>query len=49
MDEAERDEIDLAASLPDAADPAYAAHWARTLQFLHIVTGAWPTTSPRTG
>jgi ATP-dependent helicase/nuclease subunit B len=42
MDEAEREEIDLAASLPDAADPAYAAHWARTLQFLHIVTAAWP-------
>ena len=42
MDEAEREEIDLAASLPDAADPAFAAHWARTLQFLHIVTAAWP-------
>ena len=42
MDAAERAEIDLAARLPDAADPAYAAHWARTLQFLHIVTEAWP-------
>jgi len=42
MDEAEREEIDLATSLPDAADPAFAAHWARTLQFLHIVTAAWP-------
>ena len=42
MDEAERAEIDLAERLPDAADPAYAAHWARTLQFLHIVTTAWP-------
>jgi ATP-dependent helicase/nuclease subunit B len=42
MDEAERAEIDLAAALPDAADPAFAAHWARTLQFLHIVTAAWP-------
>jgi ATP-dependent helicase/nuclease subunit B len=42
MDEAERAEIDLAARLPDAADPAYAAHWARTLQFLRIVTDAWP-------
>ena len=38
MDEAERAEIDLAARLPDAADPAYAAHWARTLEFLQIVT-----------
>jgi ATP-dependent helicase/nuclease subunit B len=42
MDEAERAEIDLAARLPDAADPAFAAHWARTLQFLRIVTDAWP-------
>ena len=42
MDEAERAEIDLAERLPEAADPAFAAHWARTLQFLHIVTRAWP-------
>ena len=42
MDEADRAEIDLAARLPDAADPAYAAHWARTLEFLRIVTHAWP-------
>jgi ATP-dependent helicase/nuclease subunit B len=42
MDEAERAEIDLSARLPEAADPAYAAHWARTLEFLHIVTRAWP-------
>jgi ATP-dependent helicase/nuclease subunit B len=42
MDEAERAEIDLAARLPDAADPEYAAHWAQTLKFLHIVTGIWP-------
>lgn len=42
MDEAERAGIDLAERLPDAADPAYAAHWAQTLKFLHIVTGLWP-------
>ena len=42
MDEAERAGIDLAERLPDAADPAYAAHWAQTLEFLHIVTGVWP-------
>src|SRR6185503_2701683 len=42
MDEAERAEIDLAERLPDAADPAFAAHWAETLRFLHIVTEAWP-------
>ncbi len=43
MDEADRMEIDLAARLPDAADPAFAAHWERTLEFLHIVTHAWPS------
>jgi ATP-dependent helicase/nuclease subunit B len=42
MDEAERAEIDLATRLPDATDPAFAAHWSRTLEFLHIVTRAWP-------
>lgn len=42
MDEAERAGIDLAERLPDAADPEYAAHWAQTLKFLHIVTGLWP-------
>ncbi len=42
MDEAELAEVDLAARLPDAADPAFARHWARTLEFLRIVTAAWP-------
>ncbi len=42
MDEAERAGIDLAERLPDAADPAFAHHWAETLTFLHIVTDAWP-------
>jgi ATP-dependent helicase/nuclease subunit B len=42
MDEAERAGIDLAERLPNAADPEYAAHWAQTLEFLHIVTAAWP-------
>ena len=42
MDEAERAGIDLARRLPDAADPEFAAHWAKTLKFLHIVTGSWP-------
>jgi ATP-dependent helicase/nuclease subunit B len=42
MDEAEREEVDLATTLPNAADPAYAAHWAQTLNFLHIVTRTWP-------
>lgn len=42
MDEAERAEIDLSRELPDAADPAFAEHWAETLKFLHIVTDFWP-------
>ena len=42
MDEAERAGVDLAGTLPDAADPEFAAHWAKTLKFLHIVTEAWP-------
>ncbi len=43
MDEAERAEVDLARRLPEAADPAYAAHWAQTLKFLRIVTRSWPS------
>lgn len=42
MDQAEWAEIDLRERLPEATDPAYAAHWADTLRFLHIVTDAWP-------
>jgi ATP-dependent helicase/nuclease subunit B len=42
MDEAERTEIDLAAALPGAADAAHAEHWARTLDFLALVTKHWP-------
>jgi ATP-dependent helicase/nuclease subunit B len=42
MDEAERAEIDLAARLPEAADPEFAAHWAVTVDFLRIVTATWP-------
>lgn len=42
MDEAERADLDLAAKLPDAADAEFAAHWQQTLEFLSIVTRAWP-------
>nr|WP_294563552.1 double-strand break repair protein AddB [uncultured Rhodopila sp.] len=42
MDEAERAGIDLARRLPDAAEPDFAEHWAKTLKFLHIVTEFWP-------
>ncbi|HVY16918.1 MAG TPA: double-strand break repair protein AddB, partial [Rhodopila sp.] len=49
MDEAERAGIDLRTSLPDAADPAFAHHWAETLAFLRIVTDAWPHFLTETG
>ncbi len=42
IDEAEQAGIDLAAKLPDAADPEFAEHWRQTLAFLHIATAAWP-------
>jgi ATP-dependent helicase/nuclease subunit B len=42
MDEAERAEVDLATVLPGLAADDYAAHWGITLQFLQIVTQAWP-------
>ncbi|MBV9784293.1 MAG: double-strand break repair protein AddB [Acidisphaera sp.] len=42
MDEAERADVDLAARLPELADPDYAAHWQETRRFLEIVTHAWP-------
>ncbi|MBV8591348.1 MAG: double-strand break repair protein AddB, partial [Acetobacteraceae bacterium] len=42
MDEAEWAEIDLRTALQRATEDTYAAHWARTLEFLQIVTDAWP-------
>lgn len=42
MDEAEREGVDLAASLPRATGGEFAAHWQQTLDFLAIVTRAWP-------
>jgi ATP-dependent helicase/nuclease subunit B len=42
MDEAERSELDLAEALPRAAAVEHAAHWQITLDFLGIVTRAWP-------
>ncbi len=42
MDEAERAEIDLARVLPGLAAEDYAQHWQVTLEFLGIVTRAWP-------
>ncbi len=42
MDEAERAEVDLATVLPTLVAEDYATHWGITLDFLRIVTGAWP-------
>ena len=42
MDEAERAEIDLATVLPTLVAEDYATHWGITLDFLRIVTRAWP-------
>ena len=42
LDEAARAEIDLDAKLPLAAGQEFAAHWNVTLDFLQIVTRAWP-------
>ena len=42
MDEAERAEVDLATVLPGLAAEDYATHWGITLDFLRIVTAAWP-------
>lgn len=42
MDEAEREGVDLASALPLATGGEFAAHWQQTLDFLTIVTRAWP-------
>lgn len=49
MDDAERVGVDLRERLPDAAEPRFADHWHKTLQFLHIVTEAWPHWLQETG
>lgn len=41
LDEIAREEADPA-RLADAADAAHAVHWQRTVEFLGIVTAAWP-------
>ena len=42
MDQAERAELDLREALERAAETEHAAHWQVTLNFLSIVTQAWP-------
>ncbi len=42
LDEADAAEIDLAATLPNLVAAELASHWQTTLEFLQIVTHAWP-------
>ncbi len=42
LDEAARAGVDLRQALPGAAGEDFAAHWNLTLDFLRIVTEAWP-------
>ena len=42
MDQAERAELDLRTALERAAEAEHATHWQVTLEFLTIVTHAWP-------
>lgn len=49
LDEAARAEIDLAARLPEAVGREFASHWHVTLEFLQIVTQAWPAWLAETG
>ena len=42
LDEADHAGVDLAAALPNLVPEDFAAHWQRTLEFLTIVTHAWP-------
>ncbi|WP_230873320.1 double-strand break repair protein AddB [Bombella sp. ESL0378] len=42
MDDAERSGVDLYEALPNAVADDFAGHWQKTLEFLKIVTEAWP-------
>lgn len=42
MDDAERSGVDLHEALPKAVADDFAGHWQKTLEFLRIVTEAWP-------
>ena len=42
LDEADHAGMDLAAALPSLVPEDFAEHWQRTLEFLTIVTHAWP-------
>lgn len=42
LDEADHAEVDLATALPQLVPHDFSAHWQKTLEFLSIVTEAWP-------
>lgn len=42
LDEADHAGVDLATALPTLVPEDYATHWQKTLEFLNIVTHAWP-------
>ncbi len=42
LDEADHAGVDLAATLPSLVPEDFAEHWQKTLEFLTIVTHAWP-------
>ncbi len=42
LDEAYREGVSLEQALPGLVEDGFAAHWAKTLQFLRIVTAHWP-------
>lgn len=42
LDEAYRNGVSLAETLPEAAEAAYAEHWIETIKFLAVVTQHWP-------
>lgn len=42
LDEADHAEVDLAKALPKLVPDDFSEHWQKTLEFLNIVTDAWP-------
>ena len=42
LDEADHAEVDLAIALPKLVPDDFSEHWQKTLEFLNIVTEAWP-------
>lgn len=49
LDEAARADVDLASGLPTLVPDELAGHWRMTLEFLEIVTSAWPDAASAAG